>query len=538
MSGFYPADVGRTIVAGGGIGTITAYTDADTVTVTISAEFPGLSIDAGDWQILGSPMTTATPSAEGVAGDTITVTLTSGGWRPEDVGKFIRINGGLVQITVRTSATVVTALVIVPLESDVAAPALAWSLEGSMWGGVNGWPRCGTFYQQRLWLAGSPGYPMTLWGSCIKEYFDFTIGDLDTDALAIEISTGQMNPILNLASGKQLIALTSGGEHTIRGGQEKALTPTNLQVSDQSDFGCAPVRPVRIGGELFFVQRSGRKIRALSANQYDGDQYDAPDVTVLSEHITAPGVLAMAAQAEPQAILYAARGDGQLATLTADRDQPVFGWARQVTQGVVEDVACVPIAGGWAVYAIVARVIDGQPVRGIERFVPGLQTDSALRGTSEAGAATWGGLAHLEGMKAQVIADGIYLGEFEVEGGQVTLPREANTVEIGLAYTTTIKTLTPELSVPAGSLQGAQLSIHETKVRLRDTIGCTVNLQEVAFRKYDTLVLDRRPEEFSGDHKVGNLQWGDGTATTLVQQVLPYPLHVLSIVSKLTINEG
>src|SRR5690606_39987216 len=58
---------------------------------------------------------------------------------------------------------------------------------------------------------------------------------------------------------------------------------------------------------------------------YDGDQYDAPDVTVLSEHITAPGVLAMAAQAEPQAILYAARGDGQLATLTARSEERRVG---------------------------------------------------------------------------------------------------------------------------------------------------------------------------------------------------------------------
>lgn len=538
MSYFYPADVGRTIVAMGGVGTITGYTDSETITVNISAAFPDTQFEAWVWQILGSPMATLTPSAKGLPGAVITLTLDKGGWRPEDVGRHVRLNGGLCQITARSSATVVSALVINALESDVPCEPYAWTLEGPMWGNGNGYPRCGTFYQQRLWLAGSPVYPMTVWGSVIGEYYDFTIGDLDTDALAFDISTGQMNPILHLSAGKHLIALTSGGEHTIRGGQEKAVTPTNLQVSTQSDFGCTQIRPERIGGELFFVQRSGRKIRALSANQYDGDQYDAPDVTVLSEHITAPGVVAMASQAEPQAVLYAVRADGQLATLTADRDQPVFGWARQVTQGIFEDVAAVPVPGGWAVYFIVARVIDGVAVRGIERLTPGLQTDSALRGTSADGAVTWGGLSHLEGMKVQAIADGVYLGEFEVESGQITLPRPANTVEIGLAYTTTIKTLTPELSVPAGSLQGAQLSAHEVKVRLRDSIGCTINLQDIGFRQLDTQLLDRGPTLFTGDKKAGNLGWGDGVCQTLVQQVLPYPLHVLSIGAKLTINEG
>src|SRR3546814_1067210 len=59
---------------------------------------------------------------------------------------------------------------------------------------------------------------------------------------------------------------------------EKALTPTNVQVLDQSAFGCNEVPPARVANEIFFTQRTGKKVRALTANQYDGDQYDAPDM--------------------------------------------------------------------------------------------------------------------------------------------------------------------------------------------------------------------------------------------------------------------
>src|SRR3546814_1570452 len=110
---------------------------------------------------------------------------------------------------------------------------------------------------------------------------------------------------------------------------EKALTPTNVQVLDQSAFGCNEVPPARVANEIFFTQRTGKKVRALTANQYDGDQYDAPDMTVLAEHVTAPGVMSMARQQEPDALVWAVRADGQLATLTADRDQEVFAWSRR-----------------------------------------------------------------------------------------------------------------------------------------------------------------------------------------------------------------
>src|SRR3546814_13368456 len=82
-------------------------------------------------------------------------------------------------------------------------------------------------------------------------------------------------------------------------------------------------------------------------------------MTVLAEHVTAPGVVSMARQQEPDALVWAVRADGQLATLPADRAQEVFAWSRQVTQGNVEFVEHVPTPDGDRLFALLRRIVGG-----------------------------------------------------------------------------------------------------------------------------------------------------------------------------------
>ncbi|KAK6697157.1 hypothetical protein SNK04_014245 [Fusarium graminearum] len=112
---FMPSDVGREIETDGGVAMVTAYTSATAVTVDVLTPFPSLTIPAGEWVITGSPFTTLTPSWSGGTGNeqpavgaVITLTLAQGGWRADDVGKWVDLNAGLVQITAVTSPTVAT----------------------------------------------------------------------------------------------------------------------------------------------------------------------------------------------------------------------------------------------------------------------------------------------------------------------------------------------------------------------------------------------------------------------------------------------
>ncbi len=536
---FLAADVGRDIAALGGLGTITGYTSPTQVTVEIKQEFPATVIETGLWALLGSPQTTCTPGAQSPVGTVTTLTLAAAGWRAEDVGKFVRINGGLLRITSYSSDTVVNARIEVALSSTVAAPALSWTLEAAMWSDTLGWPRCGCIHEQRLWVGGSLSFPKTFWGSSIGGLRrDFLLGSDDDEAISYTIGSGLFVTIRHMATADGLIVFTDGAEFSVRGGQEKAITPTNIRVRRQSSYGCSDVAPVEVGSEFLMVQRAGRKIRALSPSQFDSEKFLAPDVSVLAEHITESGITAMAYQPEPDPVLYKVRADGQIAALTPDRDQEVFAFSRLLTQGNFESVCSVPTPTGARVFVVVARYIGGALTRYIETFESGLHTDSAITGTSEAGATVWSGLDHLEGRTVAAKGDGVYLGEFVVAGGAITLPRVAYSVEIGLPYITTVKTLTPEVMAQNGSSQGARLSADAVKVRLHQTTGCTINLQEVAFRKFGAGVLDSPPPSFTGDKTAKNLGWGDGQYQTLIQQTLPYDFHLLAVITSITVNSG
>ncbi|WP_085701957.1 hypothetical protein [Pseudomonas sp. B15(2017)] len=531
---FMASDVGREIWAGGGVAKITGFTSTTVVTVDVLTEFSLNNFP--NWALKGSPQTTNTPSVKDPVGASTTLTLTVAGWRPEDVGKFVKINGGLVEITSYTSSTVVNGIIRSAMTAVVASPANAWSLESSVWNLLDGYPGTGTLHEQRLVMAGSPSYPQTIWESRTGEYLNFELGTKDDDAMAFTVSSDQINPITHLAQIKALIALTYGGEFSLTGGVEKPITPTNIQVKNQSVYGCNNVKPVRIGNELYFMQRSNRKLRAL-AYKFDSDAYGAPDMSVLSEHITESGIMDMAYQQEPESILYLVRADGVLATLTIDRDQDVVGWARQITDGKFQSIASIPTDDGEQVWAVVRRTVGGKLVQYLERFVSGVQVDSGIIASNAGGATDWGALDHLEGRVVDVVADGVVMQPQTVLNGKISLPRKAFTVQIGLKYVTTIKTLTPEIGTPTGSAQGNSMRIGEITLRFLKTIGCKINGQTVAFRNLGAQVLDKPPPLFTGDHRMENLGWDRGQAQLLIVQDQPLPFHLLCVIKKITVND-
>lgn len=531
---FLAADVGREIWSGGGVAKITAVVSATVATVEITNAFSATSRPT--WSLKGSPQTTNTLSAATPVGGSVSMTLGAAGWRANDIGKFVKINGGLLEVSTYTSATVVSGIIRSAPTSAVASPANAWSLEASVWNDIDGYPGAGTLYEQRLALGGSPNFPQTIWESRTGEYLNFELGTKDDDAISYNLSSDQINPILHIGQINALIPLTYGGEFTVSGGVEKAITPTNIRAKNPSVYGCNKVRPVRIGNELYFIQRANRKLRAM-AYKYDSDTFGSPDMSVLSEHATKSGIIDMAYQQEPESILFMVRADGVMATMTVDRDQDVIGWARQITDGAFESAASIPTETGDQVWVVVRRSVNGQNVRYIERFATDVRVDCGVNATSVDGATVWGGLSHLEGKMVDIVADGVAMQQQLVTGGQVTIPRKAFATSIGLNFVTRIKTLTPEAAGNTGSSQGNSMRIGEITLRFLETIGCKINGQIIAFRDLGPEILDKPPVLFTGVHRLENLGWDRGQATLEITQDQPLPFHLLNVIKKITIND-
>lgn len=560
---FLASDVGRAILWGAGIFVITAFTDTTHVTGEVKVVFESATIPTGAWNLDSSPQSTLTPSAKDPVGASITLTLSADGWRPTDVGKFVRANSGLIRITAYTNATSATGTVVIALSAVTAVPALAWTLESSVWGPDDGYPCTGTLHEQRLVVAGTIRNPQTVFGSKTGEPLDHTIGVADDDAYQFPIDSIQTNQIAYVIGVRNLLVLTYGGEFAMFSGNEKPITPTNVQVKPQSPHGARRVKPVAVGKEVLFVQRAGRKLRAIGY-RYDEDGYKSSDLTTLAEHITASGIACMAFQQEPDPVLWVALNSGALVSLTFDRDLDVIAWARHSTEGAVESIATIPYGDSEQVWMITRRSVNGSTVRYVERLQPewyplygveaagvdsippdedpfkwGFQLDCAITADDAAGKTTWDGLDHLEGETVMCLADGVEMGEFEVSGGEIVLPRAAKRVLIGLFFSPLVELLPPEIQSASGSVQGDAMSVNEVFMRVVNTAGATVNGSEaIPGRINGPGQLDYPPTLFSGDEKITGLGWSNGQPSTVIEQAHPFPFHLLAVIRNLTINGG
>lgn len=555
---FLDADVGRAIVYDAGIAVITGFTSTTVVTVEITRAFPSVNVPLGQWTLEGSPQTTCDPSAKDPVGTTITLTLGVAGWRSTDVGAMVRLNVGLCEITGFTSTTIVDAVIRRELTSDIAAPSLAWSIEYPVWSTAYGYPRTGTVHQQRLIAAGTTKFPRTVWGSRLGEPLDFERWTADDDSFAFTIDSDDASAIAYVTAGRDLVVLTESGEYSMRSGVEKPLTPTNVRVVPESNHGAAGVRPVLIGNETMFVQRAGRKLRALGY-RYDFDAYRAPDITALADHLTKGGLSWLTFQQEPDLLLWAARGDGSFLTCTIDRDQQpsVIGWALHTTQGAVECFASIPNGDREQVWCIARRTINGATVRYIERFDGTLErlhpndSDGVIYGTTvdcglvvdNAAGQTVFTVAHLANTVVRVVADGSEMGNYTTNGaGQLTLPRSAKRTVIGLHFESEVALLPPEFGTGEGSAQGNAARTGELSLKLLDTIGATIrddegNTEAIAFRQFGLNVLDQPPLPFTGVVGTSKLGWARREAPGLsIVQPQALPMHLLSSIRKHTVN--
>lgn len=532
---FLAADVGRTIGWGTGLATITAVGSSTGATADVTTAFAAAAATGPAWLLGGSPMAVCTASAKDPVGAAITLTLAAAGWRAV-TGRHVQINGGLARITNVSSATVVDAVIVTELASTTAVPADSWVLQGDLWNDIDGYPETVSFYQQRLWAANTAKYPQTVWGSRSGLYFDFTPGVLDDSGVYKTLDADEINVIQYMASFSALVVMTYGGEFDARGGVEKPITQTNCQITKWSRWGSDLVRPEEAGEELFFAQRGGSALRVLARGQIDG--LVSRDVSVFSEHLCRAGLRSISWEQSPEQVLWCCTNDGALIALTYAAEQQVAAFASGVTDGAVEWLATVPEGSTDATYAIVRRTIGGSTKRYMERLNWDARgQDSRVSVTVGTATAAFTGFGHLIGKTVSLLADGVYVGTAVVDGsGGVTLPRAALTLSAGLPVTATIRQAAPEVGTGTGTSQGQQQSVHAVMVRLLDSIGLTINGEEViAFRQFGEDVLDAPPQPFSGFKKASQTGWGDSAGIEIMNDQ-PYPFTVLGIVRHFTVN--
>jgi hypothetical protein len=386
---------------------------------------------------------------------------------------FLHDGAGYFEITAFTNATTVSATVIKRLPSTTASKK--WS-EGA-WSDRRGYPGAVTFYEDRLWFAGSKSRPQTLWASTTGDYENHQYGTNDDDALNYTINTQDMNTILWLSPGKVLAVGTANGEFTLSATQiSDPVTPTNVRIVPQTTFGSSEnVRPLRIGNVIIFLQRSERKMREY-VYEFQSDSYVAVNLNVLAEHITGSGVVDMTYQQEPYQIVWSACACGTLIGLTYEREEDVVGWHRHTVGGFVESVASIPHWDGDqdVLFMIIRRTIDGVTKRYVEYMEKYYDNDESFyvdSGLTYTGTpvSSLSGLTHLEGEEVAVLIDGAVHPNVTVASGGVTLQYAGSTISVGLPFTARLRTMPLEAGAADGVAMGKTMRINNIVMRFDRT---------------------------------------------------------------------
>ncbi len=420
--------------------------------------------------------------------------------------------------------------------------------------GSNNRPSVVTFFEQRLVFAGTNNNPQTIWFSKSADYLNFTVGTLADDALIYTIASSQVNAIRFLSATRVLMIGTSGGEYVLTTTNDGPVTPTTTQIRKYSNYGTATVQPVQVADVTLFLQRGNRKVREFRyVGEVDVAGYQAPDMTILAEHITEGGITTLVYQQEPDSIVWCIREDGTLLGMTYRRDEQVVAWHKHVIggefssgQSVVESIATLPTDSGEdELYMIVKRTIDGQTKRYIEilgDFEFGDQTtdayfvDSGLL-YSGSSVSTLSGLWHIPGEEVSILGNGASHPDRTVSNGSVSMAFNVTTAAIGYGFTSEMETLRLEAGSSDGTSQGKPKRIHAITLRLYQTVGLEVgpasaDVDRVYFRD-SSMSMDTAVPLYTGDKTVEFPGGFEDDDRIYVRQTQPLPLTVLALYPRL-----
>lgn len=543
-----------------------------------------IGLTDGPYGAINTTATTMTPSVT-TGNGTLTASSVTGinggaGFVSEDIGRMVRIQHGSMTtlqwgwavITSITSTTV--ANITVGGNFGAATASTLWRL-GS-WYGTEGssttarYPGVVTFNQDRLTFASTWDSPNRIDASNSGryDYFAPTQPDgtvVDSNALAFALNSSKVNAINWLVSDEWgLLAGTASAEWVVAPNTtQAALTPTNVNAKQITNYGGTAVPPVRIGKSTLFVQRTQRKLREMTY-QFTLGTFQAPDISLVSEHLTKGGVKQMAVQLAPHPTVWLVTKEGALIGIIYDKDQDVVGWHRHELGGysnagktappIVESVAVIPndATDRDDLWICVRRYINGSTVRTVELMQKFWEDGDTLPdayfvdcGETYSGSSTTTvtGLTWLIGETVSILADGSVHDDKVVDGsGIVTLDRSATKVQVGLGYNSTGKTMRIEAGGADGAAQGKLKRIHRSIFRFFQSVG--LNVQATGLASYpQNWRTSADPMNAPVALFTGDKRWAwDGTYESEGQvswtQSDPLPSNVLMVSAQLDTQDG
>jgi hypothetical protein len=580
-TGFQASDIGRKLrIKAGGIwlwGTISHIWSSTNINVDIAPPNGTLvpTVAEGIANVsAGSVFGVTVTNGGGGYGATPPSVTFSGGGGSGAIAYAVLTNGVVTQIVMSVTGTGYTSAPTVNIDAPtpiVASSTSFWRL--GLWTSDDNYPACVVFNQDRLIWAGPSSNPSRIDGSNVSDYenmaptqIDGTV--IDSNAIGFSLNASTMNKIQWMVSDEWgLLCGTAGGEWVVSPSNlQQAITPTNINAKQSTSYGVAPVAAIRVGKSTLFVQRTGRKLREMTY-QYVINTFQAPDISLVSEHLTATGIKQICAAMAPHQQLWMVRNDGVLIGVAYDKDQECVGWHQhqiggsndfQGTQPIlVESIATMPSPDTTRdeLWMVVQRMVNFETKRYVEVMSKYWEDGDDIRNGvfldcsaeyNGAPTTTITGLGHLANTVVGVLADGATHPDCHVTtlGGSITLSRPASVVQVGFKYASKAKTLRIEAGGADGPAQGKLKRIHRVIFRFFQSVGHTLTAMvngtpaiPEPFRD-SSMPMDQPIALFSGDKRWSYEGSYDLEGQISWEQHDPLPSNITLLAAQLETQDG
>lgn len=459
------------------------------------------------------------------------------GFTADDVGRYVDVNGGLIKITKFNNVNSVSGEVVKKLDAVIKAIERSWVIQPLAFNSADGYPRCCTYFKQRLVFANTKKAPNKIWFSAVGANGNFLETTEDGDAFSIVSASGLSNSILFLEAQRGVICLTSGGEFMVD--SDGVLTPTTVNIVEHSAYGAYSVtRPERVGNELLFVQRGGERVRALTY-RYEVDGLVSPEISVLSSHIGEDhlGVNEISYQQEPESIVWLVLGDGKVASITFNRDQEVMAWAQHDFGGVVKSICSLPTQlGSDDAFMLIERKSQIY----LEQISFDAYLDSQVDITLGGNTISKAQFDRLNSISAYC-KDGESVTEIEYIVDENSLQVDAGLIgkvlSVGQPFECVAELFPPELNQSPLSTMMHKAKVDRIAFFFNKTLGASINGELIETFTFDDNILGPA-KPYTGFHLEEGGTWADlHKVPLIISHNKPLPFHMQAVTMQLSINE-
>lgn len=396
-----------------------------------------------------------------------------------------------------------------------------------VWSGARGWPVSCTFHEARLWFGGARSRPSTIWGSVVNDPFNFKQGrGRDDESIEFTLLTDQVNAVTNIISNRALQVFTTGAEFYV---PESPVTPSNVAVRPQTNLGSKRVRPVVLEGTTLFLQRTGKALYQFQfVNELQAN--DSRSLSILAPHLINDPVKMDVERGTSESdanYVYIIPNNGlEMTVFNSNLTEGIQAFTRYTSaDDIFESVAVVSDN----LYILIKRK-EGWF---IEKEVLSTNLDSNVVQTGLGGATVITGLDHLNGETVRVKGDGALLEDQLVIGGQITVERPVDDVEVGLDYNPLLVTQPLNLNIQNGPNAAQKKKIMRVGVDYFESNGIIINGERIADKTIGVNAFDA-PIPQTRLERVFLHGWSLEAQITITQTT-PYPMTILALYTEVKV---